>query len=38
MIFTYMYTYEASRVHEQKAHAQCIVGMVDGRGYDGQLK
>ena len=34
--------YEASRVHEAKAESTmsciCIVGMVDGRGYDGQLK
>ena len=40
LLTTFTYTYEASGpgVHEQKAHAQCIMGMVDGCGYDGQLK
>ena len=32
------YTYEASREHEQKAYATCIVGTVDVCGYDTQLK
>ena len=35
---TLAYTYEASREHEQKAHASSIVGMFDVCGYDAQLK
>ena len=38
LLTTFTYTYEASSVHEQKVHAYCIVGRVNGRGYDGQLK
>ena len=35
---TFIYTYEAGCVYEQKAHVEYmsmyIVGMVDGRGYN----
>ena len=38
MSTTFTYTYEARCVHEQKAHALRVVGMVHGHGYGGQQK